>query len=148
MARRGTSLALGIGTLIAGLFVAVGILQAYLVTQDRLHDQFGFLAMQLTWIILVPAGVLLVWLGRRLAAQPHRAGAVLLASALLGGVGCIVANVLLQITRQGHPLESYPGLMPAFVLVSVLSVFVAGPLLGVVLGISGPALSTLRSRTA
>lgn len=130
------------------VFVAVGAAQAYLVAHDQLHDQLGFLAIQLTWVALVPAGLLVVWLSRHLATQPRTA---VLASALagfLGGIGCILADVLLQAVRQNYPYESYPGIMPAFVLVSILSVLAAGPLLGGVVGVVGPALRTTRSRPA
>lgn len=148
MTRGATFLALATGTLIAGLCVVVGVAQAYLVAHDQLHDQLGFLAMQLTWVVLVPAGLLMVWLSRRPATQPRNA---LLASALagfLGGVGCIIANVLMPAARHEHLDESYPGIMPAFVLVSILSVLAAGPLLGVVVGIIGPALGIPRSKRA
>jgi hypothetical protein len=142
--RRAASEALGVGTLIAGLFVAVGVFQASLVAQHQL----SFLALQLTWIILVPAGLLLIWLGHHLATLALRASAVASAGALaglLGGAGCVFANILLQITRRQHPLESYPGLIPAFVAVSVLSVLAAGILLGAACGISGSLLGAARA---
>jgi hypothetical protein len=151
MTRRSTFLALAIGALIAVLFVAVGIAQAYLVAHDQLHDQLGYLAMQLTWVVLIPTGLLIIWLDRHLAKQLPGISARVLASALagfLGGVGCIIANVPLQAIQHEHLNESYPGVMPAFVLVSFLAMLVAGPLLGVMLGICGSAVSTLRSRTA
>lgn len=148
MSRRATYLALATGSLIAGLFVAVGGAQAYLVAHDQLHDQLGFLATQLTWVVLIPAGLLAVWPSRLLAAQPRTA---VLASALagfLGDVGCIIANVLLQAVRPDHLYESYPGIIPVFVLVSILSVLAAGPLLGGVVGVFGPALRTPGSQSA
>lgn len=149
MSSRGPTLvALAIGSLIAGLFVTVGAAQAYLVAHDQLHDQLGFLVTQLTWVVIVPSGLLVVWLSRRLARQPRTA---VLASALagfLGGVGCFLANVLLQAVRQDHLYESYPGIMPAFVLVSILAVLAAGPLLGGVVGVFGPALRATRSKRA
>jgi hypothetical protein len=132
----------------AGLFVVVGGAQAYLVAHNQLHDQLGFLATQLTWVVLVPAGLLMVWLSRRLATQPRTAVLASALAGLLGGVGCIFANVLLQAVRQDHLYESYPGIMPAFVLVSILSVLAAGPILGGAVGVVGPAVLTVRSNSA
>jgi hypothetical protein len=40
------------------------------------RQQLSYLARQLTWIVLVPAGLIIVWLGRRLAPQAHSAGVV------------------------------------------------------------------------
>ncbi|MBA3825145.1 MAG: hypothetical protein H0X24_14765 [Ktedonobacterales bacterium] len=148
MSRGSLSLAVTIGSLLAGLFVAAGVAQAYLITHDQLHDQLGFLATQLTWVVFVPGVLLVAWLSRRLASQPRHA---VLASALagfIGSVGCIIANVLLQTVRQDHLNESYPGIMPAFLLVSFLSVLAAGPLLGGVVGAFAPTLRTSQSKTA
>jgi hypothetical protein len=138
-------LALVTGSLIAGLIVAVGGTQAYLVAHDQLHDQLGFLATQLSWVVLVLAGLIVVWLSRRLATQPRTAVLASALAGLLGAIGCIIANVPLQAVRQDHLSESYPGIIPAFVLVSILAVLAAGPLLGGVVGVFGSALRTAQS---
>lgn len=148
MTRGAAFLALATGMLNAGLFVVVGGAQAYLVAHDQLHGQLGLLAIQLTWVVLVPAGLLVVWLSRRLASQPRNAVLASALAGLLGGIGCIFANVLLQAVRQDHLSESYPGIMPAFVLVSILAVLAAGPLLGGVVGSLGSALRTPHVKVA
>jgi hypothetical protein len=136
------------GALAAGLFVAVGAFQAYLVAHDWLHGRPGFLALQLTWVVAIPVGLLLLRLGRRLAARARGVGTVARAGALaglVGSAGCVLANVLLQVTRQGHPLESYPGVMPAFLPPSILGVLLAGTLLGMALGLGGALLGSRRA---
>jgi spore maturation protein SpmA len=142
MSRRATFWAIVTGSLIAGLFIAVGGIQSYLVTHDQLHDQLGFLAIQMTWIVLIPASLLIAWLSRRLAAQPRSALLASVLAGFLGGIGCIIANALLQAVRQDHLNESYPGIMPAFLLTSFLLVLALGPLLGGIVGVFGPLLRT------
>lgn len=140
--RRDLSLALGSGALIAGIFVAAGAFQAYLVRQDRLHGALGFLALQLTWAMVIPAGFVVLYMGRRLAARARSAGVVARAGALaglMGSTGCVLANALLQWTWRAHRMESYPGVMPAFVPESIVAVLMAGTLLGLALGLSGMA---------
>jgi hypothetical protein len=149
MTRGEKTLVVGVGALSAGLYVAVGVVQAYLVAQDRLHDQLGWLALQLTWAVAIPVGALLLWLGRRLArhaiAAVARAGAV---AGLLGGIGCVLANAMLQATWREHWAESYPGIMPAFVPVSIIAVLAAGVVLGAVLGVAGRAPGARRAKMA
>ena len=151
MTRQDTPMALGTGALIAGLFVAVGAIQGYLVAEDRLHDQPGFLALQLTWVVIIPVGLLLLRLGHRAGARAHGVGAVARAGALaglVGSAGCVMANVLLQVARQEHPLESYPGVIPAFVPQSIVVVLLAGTLLGMALGLGGALLGSWRGGRA
>jgi hypothetical protein len=145
MNRRATFAALGAGTLIACLFVAVGMLQASFVA----WHQLTLFVLQLTWIELIPAGLFVVWFGHRLAARGQPISAIIPASALagfLGGAGCVMANIFLQVARREHPLESYPGLMPAFVAVSLVSVLAAGPLLGAALGLGGSLPGAARAK--
>jgi hypothetical protein len=151
MTRRDVVLALGNGALIAGLFVAVGAFQAYLVAQDWLHGQPGFLALQLTWAAAIPAGVLLAQLGRLLTVRTPGAGVIARAGALaglLGSAGCVLANVLLQVVWRAHRQESYPGIMPAFVPESIVAVIAASALAGLVLSLGGMALVARRAHTA
>jgi hypothetical protein len=146
--RRDLAPALASGALAAGLFVAVGAFQAYLVAHDWLHGQPGFLALQLTWIVDIPAGLLLLRLGRHLAARARGVGAIARAEALaglMGSSGCVLANAVLQMTRREHPLQSYQGVMPAFVPESILAVLLAGALVGVALGLGSTLLGSWRA---
>jgi hypothetical protein len=66
------------------------------------NDRLGYRALQLSWVVLVAAGLVIVWLGRRLPAQPHRAGTALLTSALTACLGG-VASVAAFLAPRGEP---------------------------------------------